>query len=49
MVCYLALGNRTTIRGVEAEMAEKLGGAKLIVAGDLNLDLGKEGSRGWDK
>ena len=49
MGCYLALGKRTTIRDVEAAMAEKTRGTELIVAGDLNVDLGKEDSRGRDK
>ena len=45
---YLALGNGTTVRDVEAAMAEKPRGMELIVAGDLNVNLGKVGSRGRD-
>ena len=47
--CYLATGDRTTIRDVEVAMAEKPRGEEFIVAGDLNLELGKTGSRGRDE
>ena len=45
MGCYLAPGNRTTIQYMEAEMAQKPRGMELIIAGGLNVDLGKE--VGW--
>ena len=38
-----------TIRNVEEVMAEKPRGKELIVAGDLNVELGKMGSRGRDE
>ena len=41
-------GGGTTIRDVEAAMAEKPREMELIVAGDLNVNLGKVGSRGRD-
>ena len=47
--CYLAPGDRTTIIDVESEMVEKPRGAEFIVEGDLNVNLGKAGSRGRDK
>ena len=43
--CYLAPGNDTTIRDVEAAMTERPRGTELIVAGDFNVDLEKTG--GW--
>ena len=46
---YLAPGDGTTIRDVEAEMGEQPRGAELIVAGDLNADLERTGGRGRDK
>ena len=46
---YLVTGDRTTTRDVEAAMAEKPRGEELIVAGDLNAELGKEGGRGRDE
>ena len=47
--CYLAPGNGTKIRDVEAEMAERPRVTELIVAGDFNVDLDKTGGRGRDK
>ena len=38
---YLAPGNNTTIRYVEAAMAERPRGVELIVAGDFSVDLEK--------
>ena len=46
--CYMAPGDRETIRGLEAEMAERPKGTELIVAGNLNVDLRKAGGRGRD-
>ena len=43
--CYLVPGDGTTIKDIEAAMAEYPRGADLIVAGDLNVELGKAGSR----
>ena len=47
--CYLVPGDGTTIRDVEAALVEKPRGAEMIVAGDLNMELGKTCSRGRDK
>ena len=47
--CYLAPADGTTIRDVEAAMAEKPRGTELIVAGDLNVELGKTGIKVRDK
>ena len=47
--CYLAPGDGMTIQDVEAAMAYKAWGAELVVAGDLNVELGKEGVQGRDK
>ena len=44
--CYLAPGDGTNIRDVETAMAENPRGTELIVAGDLNVELGKEVGRG---
>ena len=49
MGCYLAPGDGTIIRDVEAAMAEKPRGAKFIDVGDLNVELGNTCSRGRDK
>ena len=49
VVCYLEPGDGTTIRDVEAAMAEKPRGTEMIVEGDLKVELGKKGSRGRDK
>ena len=49
MRCYLSPGNRRTIQDVVVVMAQNPRGRELIVAGDLNVDLGKEGDRGRDK
>ena len=46
--CYLAPGDETTIQDVKAAMAQKPRGKELIVAGDLQVNLGKEGSWGRD-
>ena len=43
--CYLAPGDGTNIRDMEAAIAEKPRGAELIVAGNLNAELRKTGSR----
>ena len=48
MGCYLASGYGTTIRDLEVVMADKPRGTDLIVMGDLNVELGKTGSRGRD-
>ena len=37
--CYVASGDDTTIRDVEAEMAERPRGMELIVAGDFDMYL----------
>ena len=47
--CYLAPGDRTTIRDVEAAMSDKPRGTELIVVGDLNVELGKTGIRGREE
>ena len=49
MVCYLAPVYGTISRDVEADMADKPRGLELIFAGDLNMELGKTGSRVRDK
>ena len=48
VVCYLAPGDRTTIIDIEAEIAETPRGAEFIVAGDLNVELRKTGSKRRD-
>ena len=47
--CYMAPGDRETIRDVEVAMAERPMGTELIVAGNLNVDLDKAGVQGWDE
>ena len=47
--CYLLSGDGKKIRDVEAAVAENPRGIELIVAGDLNVDLGKAGGRGRDE
>ena len=49
MRCYLASDDGTTIRNVVVAMVKKLRGTGLIVAGDLNMDFGKEDGRGQKK
>ena len=49
VVCYLATGDETTIRDVEAAMAEKPRRPYWIVARDLKKNLGKAGSTGRDE
>ena len=49
MGCYLAPGYDTTIQDMEVAMAQNPRGTELIVAVDLNVDLGKEGDRGRDE
>ena len=47
--CYLALGDKETIRDVESSMEEPPRGAELIFVGNLNVDLDKSGVQGWDE
>ena len=47
--CSLEPGDKTTIRDVEAAMAEKPIGVELIFTGDLKVDLEKAGGRVRDK
>ena len=47
--CYLAPGYVVTIRDVEAAMNERPGGAELIFAGDLNINLERTERRGRDE
>ena len=47
--CYLAPGDGTTFRDVEAAIAERQRGAELIVAGEFSMGLEKTGRRGKEK
>ena len=45
-ICYLAPGDGTTIRYVEASMVGQPMGADMVVVGDFNVDLERTGGRG---